>query len=82
MERLEKKMEGRRQPDYQLTSETNTASPESNIPSDPEMDNVESALPILFLVSTEIPVVSLLCIIYKLYKLDFFKILRCFLKCL
>ena len=82
MHRLEQKMAGRRNPDYQLSPETNPASPESNVPTDLDMDNVESALPILIIVSTEIPVVSLLCISYKLYKLDFFKILRSFLKCL
>ena len=73
-------MDERRLPGYKLSPETNPASPESNISSDSEINDVESALPILFLVSTEIPVVNLLCIIYKLYKLDFFKILRSFLK--
>jgi hypothetical protein len=46
-ERLEK-MEDRCQPGYQLTPDTNPVSPESNITADSDMDNVESALPILF----------------------------------
>jgi hypothetical protein len=71
-------MENRCKPDYQLTPDT-PGSPESNTDSDSDMDKVESALPILFLASTEIPVVTLLGIIYKLHKLNSFKVLKSFL---
>ena len=38
-------------------------------------DSVQSFLPIVDILSTEVPIANLLCIYYKLYKLDFFKFL-------
>lgn len=81
---LEDKMESRRQPDYEPSDRSGYSSDNSpDVPNNqpvPEAGDVgestEHILPVVFILSTEIPVVSLFCIIYKLYKIDFFKILK------
>lgn len=70
MEQLEETMEARRAPGYE-TSPTPSESGQVDL-----HDTVESGLPIVFLLFTEAPICSILCIFYKLYKLDLFKILR------
>jgi hypothetical protein len=69
-------------PEANAASESNVPSQanvpsESNVPSQAESfdDSVQSALPILFIVSAEFPVVTILCTIYRLCKLDYFKVL-------
>ena len=81
---LEDKMESRRQPGYEPSERSD--SPSNNSPDAPNNqpvpetgdtgESTEFILPVMFILSTEISLVSIFCIIYKLYKIDFFKFLR------
>ena len=80
MDEIEDKLFYRTEPGYVLSERSD--SPVSDRSDSPVPDtgdiseSTEFILPVVFILTTEIPVVSILFVFYKLYKIDFFKILR------